>query len=86
LINLQKGEAIGRIGTDIVRFKTPGPLRIPERHFRDAIIKRSHDLYYKPVHIIRDLVGKRDRRWDQPFSPLSPYKDGKPEDFEYDEF
>jgi hypothetical protein len=86
LITLEKGEAIARIDTDIVRVRLPGPLQIPERHSRDAIIKRSFELYYRPVHFVRELIRRRDRRWDLPFSPLTTLVKGEHEEFTYDEF
>ena len=80
------GEAIARIGTDIVRLKTPGPLRIPKRHFKDTIIKRSRSLYYRPIGVVRDLIRQKDRRWERPYSLLTdtPGEDSK--EFIYDEF
>jgi hypothetical protein len=87
LITLKKGEAIARIGTDIVRLKTLGALKIPEKHFKDGIIERSHRLYYKAVHVVRNAIRQKDRRWDHPFSPLVATTKGKPpEEFVYDEF
>jgi hypothetical protein len=38
LISLEKGEAVARIGTEIVRFKTLKPIEVPEKHVRDQII------------------------------------------------
>jgi hypothetical protein len=86
LITLQKGEAIVRIGTDIVRVTLQGPLEIPERHYRDAIIERSHRQYYRPVHVVRDIIRQRDRRWDRPFSALPSHPCGPIEELIYDEF
>jgi hypothetical protein len=86
LITLQKGEAVVRIGTDIVRVTLEGPLEIPERHFKDAIIERSHRLYYRPAHIVEDIISQRGRRWDRPFSPLMSAPCGPIEEFVYDEF
>ena len=86
LITLQKGEAIARIGTDIVRVTLQGPLKAPERHYRDAIIERSHRLYCKPTHVVRDIIRQSDRRWDRPFSPLMSAPCGPIEEFVYDEF
>ena len=86
LITLQKGEAIVRIGTDIVRVTLKGPLEIPERHYRDVIIERSHRKYCKPVHVVRDTIRQRDRRWDRPFSPLTTLPCGPIEEFVYEEF
>ena len=86
LINLKLGQAIARIGTDIVKVKLSGPLEIPKRHFRDAIIERSYRHYYKPVHVVRDLIRQRNRRWDLHYSPLTSVQSEAPEDFAYEEF
>jgi hypothetical protein len=86
LITLNVGEAIARIGTDIVRLKTLGRLKIPERHFKDTIIEHTHKLYYRPAHVVRGIIRQRGRRWDQPFTPLTSSTNEKPEEFVYDEF
>jgi len=86
LIKLKVGEAIARIGTDIVRITTPGPLQIPKRHFKDTIIKRSRRLYYRPIGVVRDLIRQKDRRWERPYSLLTDTPSGDSEEFIYDEF
>jgi len=86
LITLEKGEAIARIGTDIVRLKTLGPLVTPQKHFRETIINRSHAIYYRPVHAIRTRLRDRGRRWDKPFEPLAASVDRNPEEFAFAEF
>jgi len=86
LINLKLGEAIVRIGTEIVRVTLPGPLEIPEGHFRDAIIQRSHRLYYKPIQVVRDLIRQKDGRWGHSFSALTPNGSEDLKEFIYDEF
>jgi hypothetical protein len=86
LITLTRGEAVVRIGTDIVRIKTPGPLRVPDKHLRKEIIERSRRLYYRPSHVVRELMSKRDARWDQPFAPLAAGSSEIPEELVYDEF
>jgi hypothetical protein len=86
LIKLEVGEAIARIGTDIVRVKTHGPLQIPERNFKAAIIKRSQDHYYKPVHVVQSTIRQQGNRWNRTFSPLTAAKTGDVEEFVYDEF
>jgi len=86
LITLEKGEAIARIGTDIVRFKTLGALRIPERHFKEEIIRRSRKVYYAPVRAVRDLIRQKGRRWDKPYEPLTTSRNENPEEFIFEEF
>lgn len=40
-INLERGEAIVRCGTEIAKIKTLGPLEIPEKNFKERIIAES---------------------------------------------
>ena len=86
LITLEKGEAIARIGTDIVRFETLGALKPLERHFKEEIIRRSYAAYYRPAHVVRDLIRQRGRRWDKPFEPLAAGGSRNPEEFAFAEF
>jgi hypothetical protein len=82
LITLKPWEAIARIGTDIVHFKTLEPKAIPERHFRDGIIDESRRRYYRPAAEVDALIRRRDQRWNQPFTPLT---EGSEEEFHYEE-
>ena len=86
LIKLKVGEAIARIGTDIVRFKTPGPLQIPDYHFKDAIIERSRRLYYKPLRVVREFIHKKDSGCNRQYSLLAGAASKDTEEFIYDEF
>lgn len=86
LITLRRGEAIVRIGTDIVRINTLEPLRIPHKHFKEEIIQHSHRLYYKPKQTICELIRLRAKRWDRPFEPLAKGPNKNPEDFVFEEF
>ena len=82
LIFLRVGEAIARIGTEIVRFRTPPPREIPKKHFRDRIIAESRRRYYRPIGEVRAAKHQRDRRWEKPFTPLT---EGPEEEFHYEE-
>ena len=89
LVSLEVGEAIARIGTDIVRFRTNPPLEIPKNNFRNRIIEESRRKYYKPANEVREWIRRRGDRWAKPNTPLSPYqvgKSGNVKEFEYDEF
>jgi hypothetical protein len=86
LIKLNIDEGVARIGTDIVRFKKYGPLQIPERHFKDAIIKRSRELYCRPAPEIRELIQNREKRWNRPISVFTDGYGEMPGEFKYDEF
>lgn len=90
LVSLQQGEAIARIGTDIVRIKTRPPLKPPDPSFKDRIIRESRNRYYKPVHEVKKWIRRRGDRWSKPFSPLTSTATNKDngdlEEFIYDEF
>jgi hypothetical protein len=91
LISLGVGEAIARIGTDIVRVKTAEPYKIKAKNFRDRIIEQSRRRYYRPTHEVRKAIRRRGDRWNSPFSPLNPDPlendcSGESEEFVYDEF
>jgi hypothetical protein len=90
LISLEIGNAIARIGTDIVRIKTLPPLSIPNPNFRDRIIQESRRKYYKPAHEVQKWIHRRGDRWRQPFTPLisgaSKEAGNEVEEFTYDEF
>jgi len=84
MITLEKGHGIARIGTDIVRFETPGKLEIPQHHNKDAILANSFRYYYRPARIIRQMIRKKTHPNGRPVYPLS--SGASIEAFEYDEF
>jgi RecA/RadA recombinase len=90
LTSLGIGEAIVRIGTDIVRTKMRDILKPPENNLRDQIISESRKKYYKPVHEVRKLIRWRGDRWSSPFSsPILIHPEdnyGADDEFIYDEF
>jgi hypothetical protein len=86
LIGLKRGEAIARIGTEVVKIKLQGPLEIPKKHFKKMIIQRSLKQYYKPAHVVRKSLRNRDNRWDRPFDPLTGASGLESEELVYDEF
>ena len=53
---LETGEAIVRLGTDIIKIKTPKPKIIPAHSFRDRIIQISHENYCKTFNEVRNLM------------------------------
>lgn len=88
LATFEVGDAIARIGSDIVQIRTLPPLEISGQGFRNDIIEYSHSNYYSQSdEIIENL--KRHKNDYTGFALSNPMlsKDGlKPEDFEYDEF
>jgi len=79
LVALERGQAIARIGTEIVRIETLNSHKIPAVHYRQQIIKQSHARYYRRAEEVRAM---RRGRWDKSFTPLS---DPNAEEFQYDE-
>ena len=62
LVNLAVGQAVARIGTEVVRIKTPYRGDLPEQNCRDEIVSRSERLYYRPAPEIREAIQKRNGR------------------------
>ena len=54
LITLGCGQAIARIGTQVVPIRTYPPATLPQASDADLIIRRSHELYCQPT---RDISG-----------------------------
>jgi hypothetical protein len=77
LITLERGQAIARIGTHVVRLRTLGPLDVPEANCRDLIIQRSRERYCKPVLDVQRAIRRRDERWAAPLRPRDSV-DGRP--------
>ncbi len=73
LINLKVGQAIARIGREIVRIQTPLPREKPCPSRRDEIIAESHRRYYKPASEVRQMLRRRRERWaaDRTGAPLA---------------
>ena len=89
IVALRKYEAIARIGTEIVRFKTRPPASVPVKHYKNQIIDESRNRYYLPRHMVKSYVQQRGNRWREPYMPLtipSNNRTGHIEEFEYDEF
>ena len=84
LTSLSVGEAIARIGTDVVRIKTikmPAP---PKQNYRDSIIAASREKYYKPLLEVKKRIKARELI----ARPLVPgvIANADPGEFCYDEF
>ncbi len=56
---LKTGEAIARIGTEIVKMNTPPPLTIPRRSYRSKIIENSHRKYYRGKKEVKRNIQNR---------------------------
>ena len=90
LVSLGKGEAIARIGSEVVRIKTRPPLKAPTPNYKDRIISESRSKYYKPVYEIQQWIRRRENGWSKPFSTHTPSfaerGSGDSGEFVYDEF
>lgn len=74
-IDLEQGEAIVRCGTEIVKVKTLGPLKEPEKNFKDRIIAESRKKYCMPAPEVRRIINRRRERANRPFESLAPVTD-----------
>ena len=92
LITLEVGEAIARIGNEVVRVKTHYPLEKQKKHCRDMIIAQSHARYYRPVDVVRRAIRTRGELWQEPLAQFEAHGSSEnghsfdPKDFEYDVF
>jgi hypothetical protein len=92
LITLGVGEAVVRIGTEIVRIKTPPPQIITSSNCKDQIIEHSHRQYYKPKQEILAMIhdgkqiGHEVNRFAYGNSVKTKPTSNSDEIFEYDTF
>lgn len=70
ILSLERGHAIVRCGTDIVRITTPPPLLVPDRNCRERIIRHSRQMYCLPAPEVRQIIKRRLERANKPFEPL----------------
>jgi len=95
LITLDVGEAIARIGNEVVHLRTPPPREVREDGSRERILAASHERYYRRKEdVARDIR----RRWALRGGPraradvsAAALRDergnrAEPETFEYEEF
>lgn len=59
IANLETGEAIARIGTEIVKIKTAPPIAIPQKNYMDKIITNSYENFYRKSELVRMQVKLR---------------------------
>ena len=78
------GEAIVRIGTEIVRVRTTKPREIPEKNFKNRILETSRRKYCRPAHEIMRGIRNKPNRWNAPVKPVQgPI--GRNEDYYFEE-
>jgi len=62
IVNLQVWQAIIRCGTDIAKFDTLPPLKIPKKNFKEQIIANSRKNYCLPVPQVRQIIEQLNRQ------------------------
>ena len=53
IAQLEVGEAIGKIGTEIVKFKTEGPIKLGDNNYSEEILKNCHAKYYRRIDEVK---------------------------------
>lgn len=53
IIELKTGEAIVKLGTDVLILKPPPPAEIPDNNFRSDIVDYSRQRFYKPINQVK---------------------------------
>ena len=91
LVGLGVGEAIVRVGNEVIRVRTPPPLPAGDGERRRRIIADSHKRFYARVGDVRRALSRRGDRWSVRFADLgvrgevNGNGDGN-EELAYDEF
>lgn len=87
LITLEVGQAIARIGNDVVRLRTHRPSAVPQDHHRDKIIAHSRAHYYEPGKHVKARIRARASglEWCPAPVEVGP-QDNDEEVFQYDVF
>jgi hypothetical protein len=88
---MQTGEAIARIGTEIIKMKTPPPISIPPKTFKDEIIQNSFEKYYRKISLVKKQVKKRlqqfgGRTYSENILEELKLSENKNQRFTFDEF
>lgn len=88
LVNLKPYEAIARIGTEIIKFKTNPPPKPLDKSNREAIIQQSYNKYYKPVDEIKSIIALHNQVDFPSIQNINEQNSlgNTQEDFFYDEF
>ena len=72
ILNLRRGEAIARLGTEVVRLHTQPPRPPVSPSCAGKVIERCHRLYYKPVDEIKRRIADRHNGWPAATADLAP--------------
>ncbi|MFC2085203.1 type IV secretory system conjugative DNA transfer family protein [Bacteroidota bacterium] len=88
---LKTGEAIARIGTEIVKMKTQPPISLPPKSFKWEIIKNSYENYYRKKENVEKHVRNRLQQlgaiyYEEPIIEELNKSGVDDERFTYDEF
>jgi hypothetical protein len=91
IATLETGEAIARVGTEIIKMKTLQPISIPPKTFKDEIIQNSLEKYYRNTNLVKKQVKKRLQQFggrtysEDILEELKP-SENKNQRFTFDEF
>ncbi len=66
LIKLEVGQAIARIGNNIVRFRTLKPLGIPAKNSRHVIVGHCRSHYCRAASEVKKAIRRRSEQWNKP--------------------
>ena len=82
LIKLKLGEAVVRIFTDIIKIETLGPLKIPERNYKEEILRYSLSHYYRSEKEVKESIQRKNERFHGAMLPVLTQNNN--DDLEYD--
>jgi len=89
IAQLEIGEAIAKVGTEIFKINTESPKEIKEENFAEEIIRNSHTHYYRRTDEVRRRIKIKLREFysmDYEFNEIKPNKEPTGVKFENDEF
>ncbi len=85
ITQLNLGEAIVRIGTDVVKINTLGKLTVPSDNFKDQILQHSLSHYYQPEKLVRERIRNKNDRYSVANTHAIPPKQYDEEELTYDD-
>ncbi len=89
IAQLEVGEAIAKVGTDIYKISTEPPIEIEEKNFAEEIIRNAHAHYYRRIDEVRRRIKIKLREFNSiEYELVDKLPIEKPSEFnfEYDEF
>ena len=68
LTTLENREAIVRIGNNITKITTTDMKQIPEKNYKEDIIRRSRELYCRKTEDVKKIVRQRLNKWNPEYA------------------